>query len=157
MFTGLEIWQYEEYRKLQGTWPVIGLSFANVKSTTYERAIQDIRSLIAKIYGQYDYILNSDALKDHEKEYFLSVCKENKEVVLEHTLNNLSDYNYTNDGNICYNICPNGTYNFVDELNNNTNAYINAIKKPYISILGHIDDGRIPCDFETIVKTLLSN
>lgn len=94
LFTGLEIWKYEEYRKLQGTWPVIGLSFANVKSTTYERAIQDIRSLIAKIYGQYDYILNSDALKDHEKEYFLSVCKENKEVVLEHTLNNLSDYIY---------------------------------------------------------------
>ena len=36
LFEGLDIWQYEEYRELQGTYPVINLSFANVKETTYE-------------------------------------------------------------------------------------------------------------------------
>lgn len=35
----------------------------------------------------------------------------------------------------------------------NTNAYLGAIKKPYVMTLGHIDDGRIPCDFETIIKS----
>ena len=35
----------------------------------------------------------------------------------------------------------------------NTDAYINAMKKPYVSVLGHIDDGKFPCDYEAIVKT----
>lgn len=34
----------------------------------------------------------------------------------------------------------------------NTNAYIGAIKKPYVSVLGHIDDGNFDCDYEKIVK-----
>lgn len=34
----------------------------------------------------------------------------------------------------------------------NTRAYIGAINKPYVSVLGHIDDGRIPCNYEKIVK-----
>jgi len=35
---------------------------------------------------------------------------------------------------------------------NNTNAYIGAIRKPYVTVLGHIDDGRVPCDYEQVVK-----
>lgn len=34
----------------------------------------------------------------------------------------------------------------------NTNAYIEAIKKPYVSVIGHIDDGNYPCDYEKIIK-----
>ena len=40
LFTGLEIWQYEEYRKLQGTWPVILISFAKIKPLSYDDAIE---------------------------------------------------------------------------------------------------------------------
>ena len=32
LFEGLSIWEDEEYRVLQGTYPVIFLSFANIKS-----------------------------------------------------------------------------------------------------------------------------
>ena len=34
----------------------------------------------------------------------------------------------------------------------NTNAIVNAIKNPYINIIGHPDDGRYPLDYERIVK-----
>ena len=40
LFEGLSIWEYEKYRNLQGTYPVISISFANVKQNSYEKAIK---------------------------------------------------------------------------------------------------------------------
>ena len=34
----------------------------------------------------------------------------------------------------------------------NTNAYLAAMKNPYIHIIGHPDDGRFPVDYEALVK-----
>lgn len=34
----------------------------------------------------------------------------------------------------------------------NTNALIGAMKSPYVSIIGHPDDGRFPVDYEKLVK-----
>lgn len=39
----------------------------------------------------------------------------------------------------------------------NTDAYINALKNPYIDILGHPDDPKTPCDLEVIVKAAVRN
>ncbi len=39
-----------------------------------------------------------------------------------------------------------------DTMEYNTNAIINAIKNPYIHIIGHPDDDRYPVDYEAIVK-----
>ena len=35
LFEGLSIWEEEKYRTLQGTYPVISLSFASIKETDY--------------------------------------------------------------------------------------------------------------------------
>ena len=35
LFEGLSIWNYEKYRQLQGTYPVIFISFAGVKQNNY--------------------------------------------------------------------------------------------------------------------------
>ena len=35
LFEGLSIWKEEEYRKIQGTYPVISSSFANVKENNF--------------------------------------------------------------------------------------------------------------------------
>ncbi|MDD2979049.1 MAG: phosphatase [Hespellia sp.] len=35
----------------------------------------------------------------------------------------------------------------------NTTACVNAMKNPHINIIGHPDDGRLPLDYEAIVKT----
>lgn len=39
----------------------------------------------------------------------------------------------------------------------NTNAYIGAIRKPYTMTLGHIDDNRVPCDYEKVVQCAKEN
>jgi len=38
LFERFSIWKHEEYRKLQGTYPVISLSFARIKETDYQTA-----------------------------------------------------------------------------------------------------------------------
>ena len=50
LFEGLEIWKEEAYRQLQGTYPVISLTFANVKETNYETTSYRIRQLLMKVY-----------------------------------------------------------------------------------------------------------
>lgn len=43
---------------------------------------------------------------------------------------------------------------FKEELtmDNVTNAYVNAMKNPYVNIIGHPDDGRMQIDYEKLVK-----
>ena len=50
LFEGLGIWKDEEYRKLQGTYPVIFLSFADIKGNTFEMARQQICINIFDLY-----------------------------------------------------------------------------------------------------------
>lgn len=50
LFGGLEVWQDEKYRALQGTYPVISLSFANVKETNFKTASYRIRQILMKEY-----------------------------------------------------------------------------------------------------------
>ena len=50
LFEGLSIWEEEKYRNLQGTYPVISLSFARVKDTDYESTAYHIRELLSKEY-----------------------------------------------------------------------------------------------------------
>lgn len=38
LFEGLAIWEEEKYRKMQGTYPVITLSFADIKETSFPEA-----------------------------------------------------------------------------------------------------------------------
>ena len=48
LFEGLSIWEEEEYRKLQGKYPVVFLSFAKVKETSYSNAKKKIGSKLRK-------------------------------------------------------------------------------------------------------------
>ena len=52
LFEGLDIWEDEKFRELQGTYPVIFLSFAGVKQTTYENTRGLIDELITKLFIQ---------------------------------------------------------------------------------------------------------
>ena len=70
LFEGLFIWQEEKYRKLQGTYPVISLSFAGVKEENYEKTRKKICQILTDLYVQYIFIKDSDALVDTDKRYF---------------------------------------------------------------------------------------
>ena len=73
LFEGLEIWEDEKYREIQGTYPVIFLSFASVKETNIGDAKYRICALLSEIYEDNRYLLKGDLLSDNEKEQFLSV------------------------------------------------------------------------------------
>ena len=57
LFQGLSIWESEKYRKLQGTYPVVSLSFADVKETTFAGARAKICQILQNVYMQHDFLL----------------------------------------------------------------------------------------------------
>ena len=69
LFEGLQIWQHEEYRKLQGTYPVISLSFAGVKDVTSVGSINSICDILKEQYCRYSDLLQSEKLLDEEKKH----------------------------------------------------------------------------------------
>ncbi len=73
LFEGLSIWEKEEYRSLQGTYPVISLSFASVKGTTYHSAREGIIRAVRAAYRSHADLLKEGRLSPQEREYFLSL------------------------------------------------------------------------------------
>lgn len=70
LFEGLSIWEDEKYRVLQGTYPVIFLSFANVKETDFKTTSYRIRQLLMKQYEKHAFLRESNYLSEAEKDYF---------------------------------------------------------------------------------------
>lgn len=94
MFAGLSIWQEQKYRKLQGTYPVISLSFADIKDRTYQEAREKICQNIINLYGKYDFLSKGSIMNDRDKEFFHSVRSGMGDVVATIALRQLSDYLY---------------------------------------------------------------
>ena len=92
IFEGLSIWQEEKYRTLQGTYPVISLSFANVKEKSFKATKEKIYQILVGLYAKYSFLLNSDLLYDTEKQYFKRINMDMSEVDATSALHNLSDY-----------------------------------------------------------------
>ena len=69
-FEGLSVWGDDKLRSLQGTVPVIFLSFADVKQATYEGATDQFRLMINDLYRRFRYLAESDALPDGDRERF---------------------------------------------------------------------------------------
>lgn len=89
LFEGLSIEKNAGLRKLQGTYPVLFLSFAAVKTNTYENARRQIGSLIASLYDENMYLLNGDTLNEREKKRFQAVTPEMNDADAVMALQNL--------------------------------------------------------------------
>ncbi|QBE95275.1 hypothetical protein PMF13cell1_00796 [Blautia producta] len=94
IFDGMNIWKEEKYRELQGTYPVIALSFSSIKETSYSEVKKKICILIQLLYDKYDFLLKEDVLNAKEKAYFLSVSADMEEYEASLAINRLSDYLY---------------------------------------------------------------
>lgn len=92
LFHGLEIWQEEEYRSIQGTWPVISLSFANVKEPTYEMAKRRICQILTDIYNKNQFLLKSGLLTEEEIGYFKGISTDMDEINATMALHKMSDF-----------------------------------------------------------------
>ncbi len=79
LFEGLSIWEKQApdgdypYRKLQGTFPVIFLSFANVKAAAYEEMLFKITEVITDLYNKNAYLLEGNLLNEGEKKYYQEI------------------------------------------------------------------------------------
>ncbi len=92
VFMGLSIWKDEKYRNLQGTWPVIFLSFADVKANTFAMAREKICMLIKEVYRKYDFLLAEGSLKEGETELFRRTLTGMTDSEAAYSLKNLSGY-----------------------------------------------------------------
>ena len=92
LFEGLDIWKDEKYRKLQGTYPLIFLSFAKIKQNTYEGAVKQIKNELINLYNAFDYIMKSDLYNENERLQYKSVRVGMDDETAQEALNNLSNY-----------------------------------------------------------------
>ena len=92
LFENLNIWKEEKYRKLQGTYPVIFMSFADIKETEFPSARKAICRNIKKLYNRYDFLLKSDCLNEDEKDMYKKVHPEMENYIASDSIRALADY-----------------------------------------------------------------
>ena len=92
IFEGLSIWKQEKYRRLQGTYPVIFLSFADVKQNNYQDAVQKIKNIIVDAYRQHRYLEQEECFTQNEKQQMLEITEKMSDVTAQDALKNLSSY-----------------------------------------------------------------
>lgn len=92
LFQELAIWENEKYRDLQGTYPVLFISFASIKENTYAGARENICRIIEEQYNKHDYLLNGNLLNEKEKTFYQKVSAEMSDSVAAVSLRSLSDF-----------------------------------------------------------------
>ena len=94
LFQKFAVWKDPEYRKLQGTYPVISLSFANVKERDYVSTRTRICQLITDLYQKYRYVRDGADMMEADREFFDSVRVDMPETIATIALYKLCDYLY---------------------------------------------------------------
>ena len=92
LFEGLSIWEDEKYRALQGTYPVIFLSFAGVKAVNYETTRESINKLIVNLYNDYKYILEDKRFDEKDRGFFNEVSMDMSDSTAYTSINQLCKY-----------------------------------------------------------------
>ncbi|MBU5480282.1 AAA family ATPase [Blautia sp. MSJ-19] len=92
LFEGLSIWETREYRDLQGTYPVIYMSFANIKGTTFQSVREGIIQSLVRLYGKYAYLRDESFMSSQDLEFFDSVRLEMSDTTAALAISSLSDY-----------------------------------------------------------------
>ena len=92
LFEGLDIWKEEKYREIQGTYPVIFLSFAKIKQNTYEDAIAGIKRIICDEIQKYIFLKDWDGLADEEKNNLKNITYGMDDVTAQEAIASLSNY-----------------------------------------------------------------
>ena len=92
LFEGLDIWKEEKYREIQGTYPVIFLSFAKIKQNTYKDAIAGIKRIICDEIQKYIFLKDWDGLAEEEKTNLKNITYGMDDVTAQEAIASLSNY-----------------------------------------------------------------
>ncbi len=94
LFKDLSIWKEEKYQNLQGTYPVISLSFANIKETTFETSRSKICQLLTNLFSKHYFLLESDKLTEVDKQFIKRVSVDMTDTDATLALHQLSNFLY---------------------------------------------------------------
>lgn len=92
LFEGLSVWEDEKYRQLQGTYPVIFLSFADVKQNDLQGALWKIKKIIFNIYQQYAWLGSWEGLMAVEREQFAGITPDMEDTAAQSAIQDLCSY-----------------------------------------------------------------
>ena len=92
LFEGMKVWEQQDLRHLQGTYPVIAMTFAGIKDTNYISARESICRVIENLYNKNDFLMKGSLLNEKEKAYYNQVKADMDDSTAAASLNNLSDY-----------------------------------------------------------------
>jgi hypothetical protein len=95
LFSGLQIEKEEVFQEHLCRYPVIYLTFKNIKLSNFEENLESIKRVIAQEYRRHAYLLESKELDDFEKRDFKSIAAIEANIsMFKSTLLDLSSYLY---------------------------------------------------------------
>lgn len=104
LFEGRKVWEDEALRELQGTYPVIFMTFAGAKSGYDYQGRNDtkiiqvegmktaVKKVIARTYKKFEDIMKSDLFDDGDRKYYASVKKDMTDETAATSISILSMY-----------------------------------------------------------------
>lgn len=101
LFAGLDIWKDEEFRGLQGTYPVLFLTFAGVKYIDYKNTRAAINSMITGLYNEYTDMLKSKIFTETDRKSFQRVGREMDDETAAQAIRQLCEWLYRYFGKKC--------------------------------------------------------
>ena len=94
LFEGLSIYKDDKYRELQGTYPVISLTFANIKETNFQSTREKICQVLTSLYIQNSFLRDSEVLTDKDRDYFDRISVDMRDSDATMALHQLSNFLY---------------------------------------------------------------
>lgn len=92
LFEGKAIWSEEKYRRLQGTFPVIFLSFASVKTGKADGMKAVVKQIISDVYRKHRDMMSSEVFHDDERAYYNSINDKMSDTDVFMAVNRLSAF-----------------------------------------------------------------
>ncbi len=94
LFAEFEIAKHKGFcNEHQNKYPVINLTFKDVKETSWDRCLNKFRNVVSKLYKKHQYLLKSDELEKYEKRIIEQIILEtSSETSLKGSLKDLSYY-----------------------------------------------------------------
>ena len=92
LFQGLVVWEDEKYQKLQGTYPVISVSFANIKEDDFFQTRRKICHILTNLYSANRFLMEQGILDAQERLFFQSVSADMDNMTATMAIHQLSLY-----------------------------------------------------------------
>ncbi len=92
LFENMNIWKEEKYREMLGKYPVISLSFANMKENTFEGAVIRMCQILSDLYNKKMFLKDSGLLTEGEIRYFEKASNDMTQMDAVVSLQRLCDY-----------------------------------------------------------------